>query len=126
VTDYTGGRNIAEYDWCYTFVTDCTGRCEEHDGHCDCISRELHAPSDVSAWDDWDGDQVLGPALCGIGVSQTIPGMFDRMGADRCKDCCDRLGYPHGVGSPKNDQACRDMLGMPPSPSAEELKKRAK
>lgn len=117
MSDCTGGRNIAEYDWCYTFISDCTGRCERRrKPKCDCIDQKLHAPSDPSAWDDWDGDQVLGPALCGVGESQSIPGIFDRMGADRCDECCDRLGYPHGAGSPKNDEACRALLGMTDSP----------
>lgn len=39
-----------------------------------------------------------------------IPGVFTRMGAPRCQRCCDRLGYPHGIGSPKNDDACRVII----------------
>lgn len=39
-----------------------------------------------------------------------IPGVFTRMGAKRCDRCCDRLGYPRGKGSPKNDDACRPLV----------------
>ena len=41
-----------------------------------------------------------------------IPGMFTRMGAQRCIGCCRALGYPPGKGSPKNDPACRVLLGL--------------
>lgn len=126
MSDQTGGRNIAEYDWCDTFITNCTCRCESCtctpvdgivydcpcDTDCDCCSPLLHAPGNPADWDDWDGDPVDSTALCGVGFRQTIPGLFSRMGARRCPDCCDRLGYPHGVGSPKNDPECRRILGM--------------
>jgi hypothetical protein len=42
-----------------------------------------------------------------------IPGMFTRMGAQRCKGCCRTTGMPPGKGSPKNDDACRVLLGLP-------------
>lgn len=42
-----------------------------------------------------------------------IPGVFTRMGAMRCVRCCDVQGLPHGKGSPKNDDACRVLLGLP-------------
>jgi len=42
-----------------------------------------------------------------------IPGFFTRMGAQRCTGCCRALGYPAGKGSPKNDDACRVILGLP-------------
>ena len=45
-----------------------------------------------------------------------IPGVFTRMGAERCKRCCDVLGYPHGVGSPKNDPACKAALDAKEKP----------
>jgi hypothetical protein len=41
-----------------------------------------------------------------------IPGFITRMGAQRCRGCCRVLGYPQGKGSPKNDQACRLLLGL--------------
>lgn len=48
---------------------------------------------------------------CGRWVeSASIPGIFTRMGAERCQLCCDRLGYPRGKGSPKNDDACRPLV----------------
>jgi hypothetical protein len=45
----------------------------------------------------------------------SIPGVFTRMGADRCTGCCRATGLPPGAGSPKNDPACRELLGLPPS-----------
>lgn len=42
----------------------------------------------------------------------SIPGIFTRMGAMRCTGCCKALGYPQGKGSPKNDDACRVLLGL--------------
>jgi hypothetical protein len=133
MSDYTGGRNIAEYDWVQAVITDCTGRCEactctpingivegcECDTYCDCIDEELHAPADAAEFDDWDGDPVEGKTACGIGERLVIPGIGSRMGCQRCEKCCEDTGLPSGVGSPKNDQACRDVLGMPPT--ADEL-----
>lgn len=39
-----------------------------------------------------------------------IPGMFTRMGAQRCKRCSRVLGWPEGKGSPKNDNALRPLV----------------
>jgi len=83
--------------------------------------RKLHAVRD----EDWTGEHradmeqewaVLSPVrlACGrVAASVCIPGMFSRMGAERCKGCCRALGYPQGKGSPKNDDACRVLLGLP-------------
>jgi hypothetical protein len=43
----------------------------------------------------------------------SIPGVFTRMGAERCTGCCRALGYAAGKGSPKNDDAIRPLLGLP-------------
>ena len=52
-----------------------------------------------------------GTTSCGIRSDYwTIPGMFTRMGSKRCSRCCDKLGYPRGIGSPKNDKACRSLV----------------
>lgn len=52
---------------------------------------------------------------CGLRVPYArIPGMFTRMRAKRCNRCCDRLGWPRGIGSPKNDDALRPLVGLPP------------
>lgn len=52
----------------------------------------------------------------------SIPGWSTRMGATRCARCCKVKGYPLGKGSPKNDMACRALLGLKPSaaPSQQE------
>lgn len=53
-------------------------------------------------------------AACGWRLtSVAIPGVFSRLHVRRCAPCCDALGYPRGVGSPKNDPACRALLGLP-------------
>jgi hypothetical protein len=59
---------------------------------------------------------VLSPVRLACGrtaASLWIPGMFSRMGAERCKGCCRATGMPAGKGSPKNDDACRAILGLP-------------
>lgn len=42
-----------------------------------------------------------------------IPGVFTRMGGQRCTGCCRALGYPAGKGSPKNEPAIRVLLRLP-------------
>jgi hypothetical protein len=52
--------------------------------------------------------------VCGrVAKSLHIPGIFTRMGAWRCTGCCRATGMPQGKGSPKNDNACRELLGLP-------------
>ena len=41
-----------------------------------------------------------------------IPGLFTRMGGQRCTGCCRATGMLPGKGSPKNDRACRELLGL--------------
>lgn len=61
---------------------------------------------------DWAVTEPIRLA-CGRTASYLcIPGMMTRMGAERCKDCCRVLGLPEGKGSPKNDDACRAILGL--------------
>lgn len=51
---------------------------------------------------------------CGrTAASLRIPGIFTRMSALRCTGCCRATGMPAGKGSPKNDDACRALLGLP-------------
>ncbi len=50
---------------------------------------------------------------CGRTVTElSIPGMFTRMSAQRCEQCCKVTGMPAGQGSPKNDHPCRLHLGL--------------
>lgn len=88
---------LAEYDWVVTYAGDF-----------------LHAPArhiDDDEW--WDGDGVENlVTACGRTLKHpSIPGIFTRMGAKRCDRCCDNVGYPRGVGSPKNDDAIRKIRG---------------
>lgn len=50
---------------------------------------------------------------CGRLAFARIPGVLSRLNEPRCITCCNRLGYPLGVGSPKNDPAIRALLGLP-------------
>lgn len=65
------------------------------------------------AEEQWGG---AGTTLCGFHSEWlNIPGIFSRMGQKRCNRCCDLSGYPRGEGSPKNDDECRRILGLPKS-----------
>lgn len=107
--------NIAEYDWLIDYsIRPSRAR--------------LHAPTPdiVKHYDDWEeGIENYGvnhgsvSALCGRSGDWSIPGVFSRMSVPRCARCCKLSRFPRGDGSPKNDQSCRDMLGMPPSPTTE-------
>jgi hypothetical protein len=46
-------------------------------------------------------------------VHVSIPGFLSRMSMKRCLRCCDRNGYPYGLGSPKNDNRIRVILDIP-------------
>jgi len=84
-------REIAEWDWVVTKTWNL-----------------LHAPL---RWDDPEDNCYVedGRTVCGRTSELFIPGVFTRMGAPRCKHCCRMTGMPHGIGSPKNDEACRPI-----------------
>ncbi len=49
--------------------------------------------------------------VCGYtGIHPRIPGFFERQSIQRCIRCCDRLAYPRGIGSPKNDDTIRPLV----------------
>ena len=85
------------------------------------LGRRLHAVRDEAwtgehrtemeqEWIVWSSVRLA----CGrMAACVSIPGMFTRMGAERCKGCCRATGMPEGTGSPKNDDACRVLLGLP-------------
>ena len=83
--------------------------------------RKLHAVRDADWTDENRTDMaaewgVSSPVRLACGRTAAgvwIPGMFTRMGAQRCKGCCRATGLPEGKGSPKNDNACRVILGLP-------------
>lgn len=63
---------------------------------------------------EWEGT-LTGPVKLSCGRTAavvTIPGLFTRMGALRCEGCCRATGMPQGKGSPKNDDACRQLLEL--------------
>jgi hypothetical protein len=85
------------------------------------LGRRLHAVRD-DAWTDehrtemeqeWVAWSPVRLACGRAAACVSIPGMFTRMGAERCKGCCRATGMPQGKGSPKNDEACRVVLGLP-------------
>ena len=87
---------VAEWDWVYTGTRD---------------GMRLHhlatIVNPVTADADWRADGV---STCGLRKWWMIPGIFSRMGMPRCANCCARLGWPRGAGSPKNDEALRPLV----------------
>jgi hypothetical protein len=60
-------------------------------------------------------DRSTGPFRldCGRRVrGLSIPGVFSRMSLPRCWRCCIAMNLPTGVGSPRNDDGCREILGL--------------
>lgn len=58
---------------------------------------------------------IVGPITLACGRTAgmvCIPGVGSRLGSLRCAGCCARTGLPRGIGSPKNDPACRAILGL--------------
>lgn len=87
-----GSGEVAEWDWIITLRGD-----------------RLHAPQQ---WEDphYDASDEHAQTACGRSGWYMIPGVFARMGCDRCKRCCALRGYPEGKGSPKNDDTCRPLV----------------
>lgn len=88
-------REFAEWDW----VVSPTGE----------VLHALASLDDEEQCErDWGG---AGRSVCGLYSDWwSIPGIFTRMGAMRCKRCCTVLRYPQGQGSPKNDDKCRPLV----------------
>jgi len=94
-------REIARLDWLYAPTK----------------FDKLHAPTGDYGMPDWSAADVT--FACGRTVGKAyIPGIFSRMSLPRCNKCCDTLGFPRGEGSPKNDDACRVLLGLPAEATA--------
>ncbi len=90
--DPMASRTVVEWDW---VVTKSYSR--------------LHAPL---IWEDPEYHACVddGQTVCGLTGWLSIPGFFSRMGKERCKHCCRMTGMPQGIGSPKNDDACRPLV----------------
>lgn len=87
--------SLAEWDWVVTGRWDKLHHLAAFDG-----------PEQAAT--DWGGP---GRFSCGRrGKFVCIPGVFTRMGAPRCDQCCRKVGYPLGIGSPKNDDACKALV----------------
>jgi len=94
----TAEMTLNDLDWVYTY----TGNVLHH---------ATFTPSMEAEMEDYAS--AVGTLVCRTGLRRVqIPGIFSRMGMKRCDRCCDRNGYPRGVGSPKNDPECRRILGL--------------
>lgn len=73
----------------------------------------LHALRCINSSDaanmEWS---AKGETECGRGGTLSIPGVEFRRHLQRCKWCCRATGLPPGIGSPRNDVACRKVLGL--------------
>jgi hypothetical protein len=86
-------RELMEWDWLENLDADDLHYAEGFDGEI------------------WERDGVwTGTSICGVEGRYVIPGIFTRMGENRCDVCCERTMMPKGVGSPKNDDACRPFV----------------
>ena len=95
-------QEIVDYDWLIP-------------GHGDRL-HHVTLPAEITEHDDVCFGMPPVVAACGRTITgASIPGIFTRMGAMRCNACCRALGIPAGKGSPKNDDACRRLLGWDPS-----------
>lgn len=100
--DLAGIRHLIDYDWLVTTTWEVLHHASN------LTDDQLRALGDDGSWS--------GPVRLDCGrmvVSVSIPGVFSRMGKPRCKRCCASTGIPEGTGSPKNDGACRRILGLP-------------
>lgn len=86
-------RELLEWDWAYT----------EH-------GDRLHHVSTIERETDYGQRSVEGVTTCGIATTLFVPGLFSRMGMERCRPCCRKLGLPEGTGSPKNDDSLRPWV----------------
>lgn len=81
---------LARVDWVLTGSDEC-----------------LHASTGHHYGAEFD---AIGVTVCGIQGLLQIPVVSERMENRRCQKCCADTGIPEGIGSPKNDEACRSAL----------------
>lgn len=62
----------------------------------------LHRVSAIKWEDPPDRISGEGETVCGKRGWLSMPGIFSRMGATRCRQCCKALGIPQGAGAPFN------------------------
>lgn len=72
--------------------------------------RKIHCVPDVideeGRWPDpfLEDPGAEATALCGKASKFYAPGIFTRLHAQRCYECCDALGIPPGFGTPLNER----------------------
>jgi hypothetical protein len=91
-------RQVAEWDWVWHTAKD------GGEGADDLLHAVAATTNDCD--EDWFG---VGYTECGLVGELTIPGIGGRMTAERCPVCCDVVGMPYGVQSPKNVDECRSI-----------------
>lgn len=98
-TDEPTLHELARYDWVVAYEMQFSR-----------VIHQLAAFDDPElAEDEWGGQ---GRTSCGLKTYLCIPGLFTRMDAPRCKTCCKIAGFPEGIGSPKNDDDLRPLVGL--------------
>lgn len=63
-------------------------------------------PSDVfepNGPNDEEMIEAMGKTLCGLSGRMAMPGIFSRMSAPRCPECCKQMGIAEGNGNPFNE-----------------------
>ena len=86
------------------------------------IPREAIDPGDEEALEDLRAEGITTKAACGITTRWAWPGLFSRLGKDRCAHCCRALGIPVGYGTPGNETSRkeREEADKIPDPPAKE------
>lgn len=62
----------------------------------------LHRVAKIT-WDTEDMIEGKGMSVCEKEGWMQVPGIYSRMGTDRCPACCKALGVPEGKGNPFNE-----------------------
>lgn len=85
----------------------------------------LDDPSDVFEPNGLDGEMIeaMGTTLCGLSGRLVMPGIFSRMGAIRCPECCKKMGIAEGKGNPFNEGILEPGDVKKPRMTPEELRR---
>ena len=72
------------------------------------VPKEALDPDDEDALDAFRSYGATMTARCGVTTLMAWPGIFSRIGKDRCAHCCRALGIPRGHGTPGNEAARKE------------------
>lgn len=93
------GLDVWDYDWVWLGL----------------YGKLIHAPVFTPEERRFFSINLDGPGSTACGRHSdylSVPGVLSRLSAKRCPRCCVAVGIPAGVGSPKNDDECRRILGL--------------